>query len=331
MSAPPVQPPSVQPWLSGSRADVPTTDWRLSRFMANPSSSAPESHWAGLDAYHRLGGNCIYVHGEGGETHTRETTGRWLRERHLRSRFFLSTQVCHDDWDEMNQRPIGRFTALGLEEDVRKDLELIGTGRIDLIGLSHHPNLPVEPVIDAVRREISAGRVGGYGFCNWPAARIHEAADYAGRSGAPRPAAVFTTELSLLRSTEPLWPEYPPFSQELEAAVIAHRLWVLAHVGDLNLGQCLLGEEDAISRLRPRWMTRWQHPENPRIVERIRKYSAEKGLTPREVNLAWVLHRSFPVVAIAGLPSMLTERRIEYERVTERTFDTEELDRLRLN
>jgi hypothetical protein len=60
---------------------VPSLDRSLSRFMAAPSSSRPDLHLGGLDLFERIGGNCIYLHGEGGETHSRTTTGRWLRDR----------------------------------------------------------------------------------------------------------------------------------------------------------------------------------------------------------------------------------------------------------
>src|SRR5579872_7353341 len=186
-----------------TNVQVPSLGRRLSRLMANPSSALPDTHIAGLDAYHQMGGNCIYLHGEGGETHSREATGQWLRERGRRSEFFLCTQVCHDDWDEANGRSVDRFTAAALKQDVARDLELIGIRQIDLVGLSDKPNAPLEPIMDAISSEIEAGRVGGYGLCNWSADRIRLIIDCAKRASYRAPGAIFTTEFSLLRAIDP--------------------------------------------------------------------------------------------------------------------------------
>jgi hypothetical protein len=82
--------------------------------MANPSSAAADMHEAGLDAYMQLGGNGIYLHGE---AHSRKATGRWLRQHRLGDQFFLCTQVCHNEWDSANARPIDRFSAAAVVED----------------------------------------------------------------------------------------------------------------------------------------------------------------------------------------------------------------------
>jgi len=74
--------------------------------MAHPSSSQAASHEAGLAKYRHLGGDCIHLHGEGGgETHSRYTTGQWLRTHHLRPEFFVCTQICHDQPNVSEGRP----------------------------------------------------------------------------------------------------------------------------------------------------------------------------------------------------------------------------------
>jgi aryl-alcohol dehydrogenase-like predicted oxidoreductase len=308
---------------------VPSVGRRLSRLMAAPSSAQPDTHFAGLDAYQRLGGNSIYLHGEGGETHSREATGRWLTEHRLRTEFFLCTQVCHDDWDDTNNRPVDRFTSAGIAEDVAKDLDLIRVERIDLISLGDNPNSPFEPVIDAISREIKAGRVGAYGLRSWSAKRIRLAVDFVNRAGIYPPAAVFTTELSLPRAISPLWPEYIPFSRAVEELVLETRLAVFAHVEDFNIGQSLFGAEEIPAPLRSKWVTRWHHPDNAALVQRVEAFAVHRGLTPREVNLGWVLQRPFPVVGIISLPILLTDRSVQYERASKMVFGDNELEALR--
>lgn len=301
---------------------------RLSRLMAHPSSAQAETHFAGLDLYRQLGGNCIYLHGEGGETHSRQAAGRWLRERGLGDEIFVSAQIAHDHCDNANQSAIDRFTAGGVEEDVAKDLDLIGVRRLDLVTLGDKPRSPLDPVIDAMAREINAGRLRAYALANWSADRIVAAIDYARRAGLPAPAAIFTTELSLLRASAPLWPEYAPFAGDVERVVREHRLAVLAHVDDLNLGQCLLEDVEGLSQWRPHWISRWQHPDNAGIVKRVQAVAQQQGVAPRAVNVAWVLHRPFPVVGIVSLPALLTDRAKQYECAWQQTFDEAALAKL---
>src|SRR5579862_3566568 len=102
--------------------EIPSLGRALTNIMAAPSSAEPETHAAGLDRYRALGGNCIHLHGEGGETHTRRATGEWLRDNGLRTEFFVCTQICHEGWDEAAARPIDRFTAEAVAEDIDADL-----------------------------------------------------------------------------------------------------------------------------------------------------------------------------------------------------------------
>src|SRR5690242_20397028 len=115
--------------------EVPTLGRSLSNLMAAPSSSQADTHMAALDVYRRLGGNCIHLHGEGGETHSRRATGEWLLSHHLRPEFCLCTQICHDGWDDFAKRPIVRFTPQAVHEDIAIDLELLGTDYLDFIYL----------------------------------------------------------------------------------------------------------------------------------------------------------------------------------------------------
>src|SRR4051812_24518067 len=120
----------------------------LSNIMAHPSSADPETHEPGLDEYVRLGGNCIHLHGEGGETHTRRTTGEWFRRRRVRQEFFLCTQICHAGWDQPAGCGIDRFTAVAVSEDIDADLELLGTEYLDFVYLDDNPQAPFEPVVE---------------------------------------------------------------------------------------------------------------------------------------------------------------------------------------
>jgi len=156
----------------------------------------------------------------------------------------------------------------------------------------------------AIGREIEHGRVRAFGVRNFTADRVHLAA------GHTPIAAVITTELALPAAIRPLWPEYVPFDAALEQVVVELGLAVFAHADDFNLGQCLFDTDD------PRAHGRWAHPANTLLVERVRRFAAANEITPREANIAWLFNRPFPVVAIASLAGLITDRATEFERAS---------------
>lgn len=309
-------------------AEVPSLGPSLSNIMLYPSSAAASMHAAGLDKYRRLGGNCIHLHGEGGETHSRAATGGWLRDRGLRREFFLCTQVSHDGWDEVAQRPLCRFTPQAITEDVATDLELLQTNYLDFIYLDDHAEQPFEPVLEAIWRLIEKGHLLAWGFRNWSADRMEAANAYALHLGALGAAAVVTTELSLAVANTPLWPEYRRFDQRLKRVVDQLGLAVFAHASDLTLGQCLFGDEVASARLRPQWVHRWDKTTNALLVQEVQSFASERGLTPREVSTAWVLNQKFPTVGIVDLSALLNEQCEQYERASQLHLSESELNRL---
>jgi aryl-alcohol dehydrogenase-like predicted oxidoreductase len=296
--------------------------------MAHPSSAEPDTHEAALDEYLRLGGNCLHLHGEGGETHSRQAAGRWLRSKGLRPEFLLCAQICHSGWDDTTHRAIDRFTPGAVSEDVAAELDLLMTGYLDLVYLDDNPQAPLEPLLEALGREIKRGRVRALGVRNWTADRIDAADSCFSRQGLPGVAVIVTTELALAAATGPLWPEYVPFRGPLQQAVHSSRRAVFAHADDINLGQCLYDGGDAVMRWRRHWRERWDHPANPPLVQRVRSFAHARGLTPRAVNVAWLLSRPFPVVAIVGLPSLLTASRTDYEGASQLRLEEADLDLL---
>jgi aryl-alcohol dehydrogenase-like predicted oxidoreductase len=232
----------------------------------------------------------------------------------------------HEAWDNIAHRAIDRFTAQAVSEDIDTDLELLATNYLDFVYLDDSPDAPLEPVIEAIGREITRGRVRAFGVRNWTVERIHAAHAHISREALPGIAAIVTTELALAAATGPLWPEYVRFDEELRQTVCALGLAVFAHAADLNLGQCIYGGEDAAARMRPHWLRRWDHPENPALVQRVQRFADARGLTPRGVNVAWLLNQPFPVVAMVSLPDLLTTRRAEYERASQVLLEAADLD-----
>jgi aryl-alcohol dehydrogenase-like predicted oxidoreductase len=281
---------------------IPSLGRSLSNVMAGLSSAEPESHETGLDAFRKLGGNAVHVHGEGGETHSRTALGRWLARHNLRGEIFVCTQVCHEGWDAVAEKTIDRFTAEALRADIAADLALIETRYLDLVYAANVTDSGIAPFIDAMAEEIRLGRVRAYGSRNWTAVQLQTAADYARHICAPGPAVVVTTELALPVAAEPLWPDDIPFAQ-VEKAVLDLGLAVLAHADGFNQGISLFDD----TLVHPRWARRWDRQINADLVQNLRETAAENRITPKHLMLAWLLNRPFPSIAIIGLPELVAE------------------------
>jgi aryl-alcohol dehydrogenase-like predicted oxidoreductase len=314
------------PPVSFRRLIAPSLGFDLSNIMACPSSAEPDTHRTGLDEFRRLGGNCLHLHGEGGETHSRRATGEWLRQHKLRPHFFLCSQICQEGWDASRRKPVDRFMAEAVANDITADLDSLGTNYLDLVYAQDNPSAPVEPVIEQLARDMAQGRVRAYGVRNWSASRIKQANAHAARIGAPGIAAVITTELSLLVAASPLWPDDIPFTK-IEPAVIDLSLVVLAHADGSNQGQQLFDAADSIHPARP--AGRWNHPANAPIVARIRELAEGHKVAPMELALAWLLNRPFKTVALLSLPSLLAANSIQFERASQLLFEDALLSSLR--
>ena len=233
------------------RVFCPSFGMSLSNIMASPSSSGTvEEHLSLLDKYLALGGNCLHLHGEGGETHGREATGKWLRRKNARDDFFICAQICHDEWNAGEQKPVDRFHAAAVTEDIDCELELLGITRLDMVYLSDNPGSDYRPVIETLLAEQRRGRIGTFGYFNWAPERITQANEFARKNGARRTTALVTTELALAKPTRPLWPGYVPFDAAMKQLVQSEGMTVLAWLGDINQGMCLFEPSESTAHWR---------------------------------------------------------------------------------
>jgi aryl-alcohol dehydrogenase-like predicted oxidoreductase len=295
------------------RVQVPAFGRSLSNIMACPTSAEPDAHEPGLDLYHSLGGNCIHLHGEGGETHSRVATGKWLRSRN-RPDFFVCAQVCHEGWNESAQQPIDRMTPESLAEDVATDLELTGLDHLDLVYAANPPPASPERFLEAVAGEISRGRIGAFGVRNWTTEQIRFIHARLISLGTPGISAVVTTELALPAANNPLWPGDIPFAQ-IEPAVREPGIATFAHADAFNQGRHLFEPTD--EAVHPRWIKRWNSPANLALAQRVREFASARNLSPAAVSLAWLLNRPFPVIALLGLSELMSTDRGVIEQASQ--------------
>jgi aryl-alcohol dehydrogenase-like predicted oxidoreductase len=181
-------------------------------------------------------------------------------------------------------------SAAYVREACEDSLRRLGTEHIDLY-YQHRvdPNTPIEETVGAMAELVAAGKVRYIGLSEASAETIR-------RAHAVHPITAVQTEYSLW--TRDVEAEILPTLEELGIALVAYS----------PLGRGFLSgrfsstdelEQSDYRRHGPRF-TGENLTQNLVLAERVRELATERGITPGQLALAWVLSRSEHVVPIPG-------------------------------
>jgi len=219
--------------------------------------------------------------------HNEEQIGQAIRGR--RERVVLTTkfgQVRNPAGGPnlMNSRPEYVLQACN------RSLKRLGADVIDLY-YQHRvdPSVPIEETVGAMSRLIEQGKVRFLGLCEAAPATIR-------RAHAIHPISAVQTEYSLLYRTQA--EETLPVCRELGITFVAYS----------PLGRSFLtGQVQSLSDL-PEGDRRREHPRfqgenffhNLELAHRIEQIAKEKGCTPAQLVLAWLLAQGPDIIPIPG-------------------------------
>ena len=249
-----------------------------------------------------------------GPFHNERLVGRAIQGR--REQVVLATKFGNQRQED------GSFLGInGRPEYVRAacdaSLERLGVDHIDLY-YQHRvdPKVPIEETVGAMSQLVEAGKVLHLGLSEAAPATIR-------RAHAVHPIAALQTEYSL-------------FSREPEAEILPTvRELGIGFVAYSPLGRGMLtGRYRDPGKLQPGDFRNTRYPRfsaanlehNLRLVDRIEEIAREKGATPGQVAIAWVLHQGEDIVPIPG-----TKRRRYLEEnllAAELELDRETMDLL---
>jgi aryl-alcohol dehydrogenase-like predicted oxidoreductase len=169
-------------------------------------------------------------------------------------------------------------------------LRRLGTDHIDLY-YQHRvdPNTPIEETVGAMAELVAAGKVRHLGLSEASAATIR-------RAHAVHPITAVQTEYSLW--TRDVEAEILPTLQELGIALVAYSPLGRGFLSGRFKSPEELDESD-YRRHGPRF-TGENLEHNLTLAERVRELAHERGITPGQLALAWVLHRWAHIVPIPG-------------------------------
>ncbi len=174
-------------------------------------------------------------------------------------------------------------------------LQRLGVEHIDLY-YQHRvdPNTPIEDTVGAMAELVAAGKVRYLGLSEASAETIR-------RAHAVHPITAVQTEYSLW--TRDVEQQILPTLEELGIALVAYSPLGRGFLSGRFSSPEELDEGD-FRRYGPRF-TGENLLANRELAERVRELASEKGLTPGQLALAWVLRRGEHIVPIPGTKRVL--------------------------
>ncbi len=265
-----------------------------------------EQAFALLDAFAEQGGNFLdtaRIYGAwapGGEGASEKTLGAWLKRMGARDRFVISTKGAHPDLATMH---ISRIGPADLAADIRASLDALQTDAIDVYWLHRDdPAVPVGEILAALNEYLAAGRVRAIGASNWSLVRLVEANDYARSHGLT---GFQANQIGWSLAAANTGPSPVAGMLYMDASTHAYHertgLPVLAYSsqatgffsGKYRRAQMAEPATTTASRL-------YFTSENFDRLDRATELARRHGITPNQVNLAWLLGQPFPVYPIVG-------------------------------
>jgi len=169
-------------------------------------------------------------------------------------------------------------------------LQRLGLDEIDLY-YQHRvdPKVPIEETVGGMKRLVEQGKVRAIGLCEAASSTVR-------RAHSVHPLAALQTEFSLL------------YREEAEEVLATLRELGISFVAYSPLGRSMLtGSVKTVSDI-PDGDRRRDHPrfqeanllKNRELVERIESMASQKGCTPGQLVLAWLLAQGKDIIPIPG-------------------------------
>ena len=177
-----------------------------------------------------------------------------------------------------------------VHEACQGSLQRLGVAHIDLY-YQHRvdPNTPIEETVGAMAELVAEGKVRHLGLSEASAETIR-------RAHAVHPITAVQSEYSLW--TRDVEDEVMPTLRELGIALVSYSPLGRGFLSGRFTSPEELDEGD-FRRYGPRF-TGENLKQNLTLAERVKELAQEKGITPGQLALAWVLHRGEHVVPIPG-------------------------------
>ena len=221
-----------------------------------------------------------------GDGHNETLVGRVLKGR--RDEFILASK-CGFRPVADNPRAVDGSPA-SIAETLDLSLQRLGLDHIDLYYLHRpDPRTPIEESVGALAAAVKAGKIGSIGLSECSADQLR-------RANTVHPIAALQTEYSL-------WTRNPEIAvldacRETGTTFVAFSPVGRGFLAGAFTQGAVIGDGDF-----RRTMPRFQEPQlshNLALYQRFAAMAEERGCTPAQLSIAWLLHRDPDLVTIPG-------------------------------
>jgi aryl-alcohol dehydrogenase-like predicted oxidoreductase len=261
-----------------------------------------------LDAYLDAGGTFldtakVYADWMPGERSISEKTiGEWLRRSGKRAQVVVATKGAHPELATMH---IGRMSPAEIVADLDASLRHLQTDVVDLYWL-HRDDVkrPVAEILETMESQVRAGKIRYYGCSNWRAGRIGEAQAYARSQGWTG----FVADQMMWSLAAIDYAALPDktmvaMDADLKQYHLASGMAAVPYSAQANgyFQRLAAGEMDKIKEVQRRI---YGTGRNDLRLERVRKLSAETGLSITSIVLGYLMAQPFPTLPVFGCRTM---------------------------
>ena len=255
-----------------------------------------------LDAVYEAGVNLFdsaHIYG-GGQCD--RVFGQWVRQRHLADKIVLMDKCCHPNADRV------RVTPFDISADLHDCLARLKLDCIDIFAFHRDDeSVPVAPLVERMNRHVAEGKMHAWGGSNWSHERLREAAEYAEANGLIGPA-VSSPQYSLGNRVDDPWggsititgPDKEAARQWYQANQMPLIPWS-SLCGGLFSGRFQRDNLDSFTDNLDKLCARcYCSEDNFRRLDRARELGADKGASPAQIALAYILNgplNCFPLTA----------------------------------
>ena len=255
-----------------------------------------------LDAYTGSGGNFIdtaHVYGDwapGEKARSEKLIGEWLRKSKKRDRVVIMSKWAHPLLQSMD---ISRCTPQDIETDINESLQCLGVEKIDLYLLHRdNPGIPAGLILEALEKARQAGKIGHYGFSNWKLGRVLEAEASSAQAGIEGftcnqimwSLADITAANVADKTLVPMDHDTYKWHCSSGTALTAYHSTARGWFSKLEKGQ----------ELPERYKKVYDNEINRDIYARIKRASADLGLSILALSLGYLKEHPFPSVPVSS-------------------------------
>lgn len=222
-----------------------------------------------------------------------EVVGRAIKAD--RNDWILATKFANPLGDGPNRGGISRKWIV---ESVENSLRRLGTDYIDILYFHRAPfDAPLDEAVRAIADLVRAGKLRYFGVSNFRAWRIAEVAHLAGSAGIDRPIASQPLYNIVNRTAEA---EQLPAAAHYGLGVVSYSPLARGVLTGKYAPGAAPAADTRAGRADKRILeTEWR-PESLAVAQEIKRHTDERGISPADFALAWVLNNRLITAAIAG-------------------------------